>query len=94
VDVVEISRVVSVAVLVRRCFTKLVSPSRLFLHDTICRRDIDFGEDRRQEVGCGRMLPSLSLPPFLPLVTFILPESSHPLKTPIARVCAGTSWSL
>jgi hypothetical protein len=63
VDVVEISRVVSVAVLVRRCFTKLVSPSRLFLHDTICRSDIDFGEDRRQEwVAVGCFLPFPCLP--------------------------------
>jgi hypothetical protein len=55
----------------------------------------EFGEeDKRQEVGCGRMLPSLSLPASQPpapcdlqAALFILPESSHPHPSTTAN-CA------
>jgi hypothetical protein len=68
----------------------------------------EFGEeDKRQEVGCGRMLPSLSLPASQPpapcdlQAAGVRPSSSClnpririPRQLPIARVCADASWSL
>lgn len=61
----------------------------------------EFGEeDKRQEVGCGRMLPSQTAPcdpqaaGVRPSPSCLNPRIRIPRQLPIARVCADASWSL